>query len=728
MTDVYISYAREDRERIRPLAEMLQFEGWDVWWDPSEPTIDGSAAIDFKLGSAGAILVVWSAYSRASEYVRSEAATGLYKNKLIQARIDSAAPPRPFDQVEVIDVNHWSGERDDPHWRRILAAVRLYAGEPGSTRPQVMRRSPTGLGGGAPAYLEPGKSIAWAPIIAAAFLAVAAGGLWFADPFKWRSGGGAPVPTEAVATTESAANVPVAAIDPVSTASMEDTAESDKAWASVKRDQPEALRAFVAAYPKATGAETARSLLRVLDAQSWVEAVTSDNEAGYNSYLKQFPADAAISGAMASSARERLVSLTAERTQAIEDIQRGLTALNFYKGKIDGKGGDGTYAAAKQFAASRKRFAPVLSSAAPRDLRAFADVIRNALPADATVSAAAKPAPAPTAAAPPAPIVATATTKPAATPTPANTAAAADRQRIAQAQAAANQAAAAQAALEKQKTDAAKLADAQKTADANAWSDAEKAGTVASYQSYLASYPAGAQVAAARAAIIKLNRPPAYSLDQLPAEVKVAAEAARRAQTTATSRASAAREAADSATNAPGRSSITAANGDRYDSQISNGAPNGLGVRVSGKAASAGDRYRGELRNGQSVGLGVYDFGDNPNNAQAGALRYEGEHVGDAASGYGVTYWKNGDTFSGQEAANGSARGVLSFTNGQRYEGEVRNGARNGFGVVWSADGQMLMAGRWENGQLVENSKQPAASSNAIVQSSLAPAGGGSNP
>ncbi|HOZ29239.1 MAG TPA: toll/interleukin-1 receptor domain-containing protein, partial [Hyphomonadaceae bacterium] len=125
MTDVYIAYAREDRESVRRLSEMLGFEGWDVWMDPSEPSTENRAAVDLKLGSAGAILVVWSGYSRGSEYVRSEAATGLYKNKLIQVRIDSATPPRPFDQVEVLDIGRWSGDRDDPNWRKIMAAVRL---------------------------------------------------------------------------------------------------------------------------------------------------------------------------------------------------------------------------------------------------------------------------------------------------------------------------------------------------------------------------------------------------------------------------------------------------------------------------------------------------------------------------------------------------------------------------------------------------------------------------
>ena len=53
---------------------------------------------------------------------------------------------------------------------------------------------------------------------------------------------------------------------------------------------------------------------------------------------------------------------------------------------------------------------------------------------------------------------------------------------------------------------------------------------------------------------------------------------------------------------------------------------------------------------------------------------------------------------------------MLTFANGQRYEGDVRNGVRHGIGVVWSADGQVLMAGRWENGSLAEPSTVDAIS------------------
>lgn len=765
MTDVYISYAREDRESVRKLSETLRLEGWDVWMDSSEPLPSHSAALDIKLASAGAILVVWSGYSRGSETVRSEAATGLYKNKLIQVRIDAASPPRPFDQVEVVDIGRWSGEREDASWRKVVSAVRLHAGVP-EAKPQVSRKAappppkpapkpearraydeprlaypepkktydlpeedyvapkrtyaeprdlypefrperqpepprrearleprpePRSEPRGAYAeprgryaeprnsYAEPKRSGSVAPLVVAAALIAAGAGVWFVDPFGWRSAdvvAEAPEATQ-VATLENAAGVaaPAAAV-------AEDTEESLANWTRVNRDSTTALRDYVSDYPRSINAGTAKSLLRVRDAQAWVKAVTTDNDAAYQAYLKEFPAAGVVPGAMASSATERLASLSAERVQAVRDIQSGLSALSLYDGMIDGQGNDETLRAVKQFASQSKRSTPALATAAPRDLRTFAEALQKAAGARSTK----------------APIIASATTS----SESAASAAEADRQRIAQAQAAAKMAT--QTAAVAASANADELTAVQQ--DANAWAAAERAGTEAGYQAYLASYPTGAQAASARAAIGKIaKKPAAFSLDQISGDVKVAAEAARRAQTSANARASSARDAASAAANATGLRSIVAANGDQYEAQISGGAPNGLGIRVAGSAANAGDRYRGEMRDGQSSGLGVYEYGANPSNT-GGALRYEGEHARGGAVGYGVTYWKNGDNFAGQEtSSNGQSRGVFTFANGQKYEGELRDGTRNGFGVVWGPDGALMAAGRWANGELVEPMK-----------------------
>jgi len=681
MTDVYLAYAREDRESARILSEMLQFEGWDVWLDPSEPSPAASAAVDMKLASAGAIIVVWSGYSRHADYVRSDAATGLYKNKLIQVSLDSDGAPTPFNQIDAIDLRGWSGERDNLQWRRVMEAVRLYAGAPGSARPQAQRRVAAGR-----SYLEPSRQVAWGPLAAAGLLVIGGGALWVADPFGWRATRTA---VAAEALPRAMVNADEALAEGEAAARLfKDTEESQKAWDRVDRKDPDGLRDYAADFPDSSAAETAHSLLRVLDAQAWVDAVTADNDGGYLGYLKKFPAEVAIPGAMAAAASDRLSSLRVEHRQAMAEIQKGLAALGFYTGAIDGRTGDGTLRAMRQFTSQHNRSAPALSTAAPRDLRALAEAIQRAVgsqrgAANNVAAATPTPTPAPSSA--------------------VSAAAEADRLRIAQAQAA-SQAAAQAAVAPASRPDADALASAQidRIADGEDWASAQRANTVVSYQAYLAAHPSGTQAAAARAAIAQASKPAPFSVEQLPGEMKRVAEQARSAQASANARASAARDAASQADAAPGRTSIVASGGDRYDAQIAGGAPNGLGSRVSGNATNVGDRYRGQLRNGQSAGVGVYEFGDNPGNAGAEALRYEGEHAADATTGLGVTYWRNGDRFAGEARPDGSSRGVLTFSNGQRYEGELRNGNRNGFGIVWSPDGSVAMAGRWENGDLVE--------------------------
>jgi len=38
MSDIFISYAREDVEKVQKLALVLEGKGWDVFWDRSIPT------------------------------------------------------------------------------------------------------------------------------------------------------------------------------------------------------------------------------------------------------------------------------------------------------------------------------------------------------------------------------------------------------------------------------------------------------------------------------------------------------------------------------------------------------------------------------------------------------------------------------------------------------------------------------------------------------------------
>jgi hypothetical protein len=37
MTDIFVSYAREDQERVRPIVKELEHRNWSVFWDLEIP-------------------------------------------------------------------------------------------------------------------------------------------------------------------------------------------------------------------------------------------------------------------------------------------------------------------------------------------------------------------------------------------------------------------------------------------------------------------------------------------------------------------------------------------------------------------------------------------------------------------------------------------------------------------------------------------------------------------
>lgn len=81
---VFVSYARLDRPFAVQLVTFLKSRGYDVWWD------DRIEAGDFfddriieALDLAFAVIVIWSAHSIRSRWVRWEATQGLRQDKLV---------------------------------------------------------------------------------------------------------------------------------------------------------------------------------------------------------------------------------------------------------------------------------------------------------------------------------------------------------------------------------------------------------------------------------------------------------------------------------------------------------------------------------------------------------------------------------------------------------------------------------------------------------------------
>ena len=110
MADVFISYASEDRDRVRPLAQALQQRGFSVWWDRALAAGDDFAAvIKAELDAAKAVIVVWSRASGASPWVRDEAGRAQESGRLLPILLDPVEIPLGFGQIQTEDLTAWNG-------------------------------------------------------------------------------------------------------------------------------------------------------------------------------------------------------------------------------------------------------------------------------------------------------------------------------------------------------------------------------------------------------------------------------------------------------------------------------------------------------------------------------------------------------------------------------------------------------------------------------------------
>ena len=193
MVDVFISYARANRDMVRRLAEAIGALGYVVWWDEELPAhLTYGDVITQKIGEAKATLVVWSAESAASEWVRAEADMARNQKTLIQTSIDGCMPPMPFNQIQYASIGDWAGEADHPGWRKARASLAALCGpapaesaplapEPAAPPPLAAAAAPSSAPVPKPRLAPPARShanrIAFITIAASAMALLTVGGL-----------------------------------------------------------------------------------------------------------------------------------------------------------------------------------------------------------------------------------------------------------------------------------------------------------------------------------------------------------------------------------------------------------------------------------------------------------------------------------------------------------------------------------------------------------------------
>ena len=131
MADIFISYAREDRSRIEPLAKSLEELGWSIFWDRTIPAgKTWRQVIGDALKNARSVIVAWSQKSIESDWVQEEADRGRKRNILIPILIDNVEPPLGFGTIQAADLVKWDPAQSSPEFQKLIADISSILGAP----------------------------------------------------------------------------------------------------------------------------------------------------------------------------------------------------------------------------------------------------------------------------------------------------------------------------------------------------------------------------------------------------------------------------------------------------------------------------------------------------------------------------------------------------------------------------------------------------------------------
>ena len=183
MSDIFLSYAREDLPVAVKLAKALEANGWSVWWDsriPAGKTFD--EVIETQLGCAKCVIVLWSAQSVQSRWVRTEANEGSRRGILIPVLIENVEIPLAFRLVQTSDLREWKSSELDLRFKKLAVDVAMVI-DRSSTGPLALKQANQSV-------ISPrrSRSLGLAVFAAVCALALVIGAVWFGQRWhdKWK--------------------------------------------------------------------------------------------------------------------------------------------------------------------------------------------------------------------------------------------------------------------------------------------------------------------------------------------------------------------------------------------------------------------------------------------------------------------------------------------------------------------------------------------------------------
>lgn len=124
MADIFISYSGEDKTNVKLIAQLLEQQGWSVWWDRQIPIgKQFDTVIEDELQKSCCVIVVWTHRSVKSEWVKNEANEAGQLGKLVPILLEDVRIPLAFKRTEAAVLTNWQGEENHPELLSLFSAV-----------------------------------------------------------------------------------------------------------------------------------------------------------------------------------------------------------------------------------------------------------------------------------------------------------------------------------------------------------------------------------------------------------------------------------------------------------------------------------------------------------------------------------------------------------------------------------------------------------------------------
>lgn len=146
MSDIFISYNREDRPWVEQLSKALASNNWSVWWDRNIPTGESfDLVIKQALTSAKCVVVVWSTRSVNSDWVKAEAEEARKRKVLLPIRIEDVELPLGFSRLQTQSLVGWEADADHDGFRHLLRDITRLVGAAPAQLPTAVNSRWQGL-------------------------------------------------------------------------------------------------------------------------------------------------------------------------------------------------------------------------------------------------------------------------------------------------------------------------------------------------------------------------------------------------------------------------------------------------------------------------------------------------------------------------------------------------------------------------------------------------------